>query len=217
MELKEALKTRRSVRAFKDEPVPKEVLRKVLEYAICAPSAINLQPWEFVVVSGEEKKRLSRRLIKAYREKRISCSPGNVKPLSPVFTRRGADSFSALSKYVEGTGKKFEDFINEGSCEFYGAPSAIIVCLDNSFSHRRFLDIGIMLGYLLLAAHDFGLGTCPIGLISAYEDEIKELLNIPESKSVVMGVAIGYPDVDNPINSFRTERDELDQFVRWID
>lgn len=217
MELKEAIRMRKSIRAFKKDPVPKEVLKQVLEYAICAPSAINLQPWEFVVVSGEERERLSKRLIKAYREKKISCSPGNVKPLSEVFTKRGANSFIAMSPYVKEIGKEFEEFINEGSCDFYGAPSAIIICLDNAFSHRRFVDIGIVLGYLLLSAHELGLGTCPIGLICAYEDEIKEVLNIPENKTVVIGVAVGYPDIDNPVNKFKTERDSLDKFVRWID
>jgi nitroreductase len=217
MELKEVIRGRRSIRAFKDDPVPREVLEAVLGNAILAPSAINLQPWEFVVVSGEERKRLSRKLIKAYREKRISCSPGNIKPLSQVYTKRGQGSFMGLSPLIRQIGKEFEEFVNEGSCDFYGAPTAIIVCLDNSFSHRRFVDIGIALGYLLLSAQEFGLGTCPIGLICAYEDEIKEVLNIPENKTVVIGVAIGYPDLSNPINSFKTERDPLNSFVRWID
>lgn len=217
MDVIEAISTRRSVRSFRVDPVPKEVLKKVLQYAICAPSAINLQPWEFIVVSGEEKERLSRKLIKAYREKKISCSPGNVGPLSPTFTKRGSESFLSMSRYIESKGKKFDEFINEGSCDFYGAPSAILICLDKAFSSRRYIDIGIVLGYLLLAAHAHGLGTCPIGLIAAYEDEIKEVLNIPDNKSVLIGVAIGYPNMDDPVNQFRTEREIVDNFVRWVD
>jgi nitroreductase len=66
-------------------------------------------------------------------------------------------------------------------------------------------------------AHEFGLATCPIGLIIAYEDEIKDLLNIPENKNVVIGVALGYPNGDIPINHFKSPRDDLEKFVRWIE
>jgi nitroreductase len=79
------------------------------------------------------------------------------------------------------------------------------------------VDIGVALGYFVLAAHEFGLGTCPIGLITAYEDEIKDLLNIPENKNVVIGVALGYPDGENPINRFKSPREDLENMARWID
>ncbi len=79
------------------------------------------------------------------------------------------------------------------------------------------VDIGVALGYLVLAAHELGLATCPIGLIVAYEDEIKDLLNISQNKHVAIGVALGYPDPEIPINRFKSQRDELAKFVRWID
>jgi nitroreductase len=81
MDFLKVIKERKSIRAFKPDPIPKEKIEEILRLTIHAPSAINLQPWEFIVVTGEEKERLGRRLIKAYREKQISCSPGNVKPL----------------------------------------------------------------------------------------------------------------------------------------
>ena len=217
MDLIEAINGRKSIRAFKPDPVPREKVEGILDVVTNAPSAINLQPWEFFVVMGEEKARLSRRLIKAYREKQISCSPGNVKPLSQTFSKRGVESFQLMNPYLEQAGQDFNRFVNEGSCNFYGAPTAIILCLDNAFSKARLVDIGIALGFITLTAYNFGLGTCPIGLISAYEDEIKELLDIPENKDVVIGVALGHPDPENPINSFKTPRDSIDSFVRWIE
>ena len=217
MDLLDAICGRKSIRAFKPEPVPREQVEKILNVVANAPSAINLQPWEFIVVMGEEKARLSRRLIKAYREKQISCSPGNVKPLSQTFSKRGVESFQLMNPYLERTGQDFNRFVNEGSCNFYGAPAAIILCLDNAFSKARLVDIGIALGYLVLTAYSLGLESCPIGLISAYEDEIKEILDIPENKDVVIGVAIGHADPDNPINSFKTPREGLESFVRWIE
>jgi nitroreductase len=78
------------------------------------------------------------------------------------------------------------------------------------------IDVGTALGYLVLTAHDFGLATCPIGLIADYADEIKDLLNIPENKKVVIGVALGCPDRENPMSQFRSSRADLRELIRWI-
>jgi len=217
MDLIQTIKERRSIRAFKPEPVPKGMIEEILRLTVHAPSAINLQPWEFVVVTGEEKARLSRTLIKAYHEKQIPCSPGNVKPLPKTYGKRGAKTLALMKPFFEEMGVDPGQYLNEGSCNFYGAPVAILLCLDDSFPNARMVDIGIALGYLVLAAHEFGLETCPIGLIVAYEDEIKDLLNIPENKNVVIGAALGYPDLDVPINRFKSQRDDLEKFVRWVE
>lgn len=217
MDLLRVIKERKSIRAFKPDPVPREKIEEILSLTIHAPSAINLQPWEFIVLTGEEKQRLSRRLIKAYREKQISCSPGNVKPLPKTYGKRGAKTLEAMLPFFKEMGADPDQFINEGSCNFYGAPVAILICLDDSFPKARMVDIGLALGYFVLTAHEFGLGTCPIGLIIAYEDEIKDLLNIPENRSVVIGVALGYPNSDIPINRFKSPRDELSKSIRWIE
>jgi nitroreductase len=217
MDLVKVMTERKSIRAFKSDPVPRKTVEEILNLVLHAPSAINLQPWEFFVVLDEERERLSRRLLKAYREKQISCSPGNVKPLAQTFSRRGVASFDAMNPILEGLGLTFDRFINEGSCNFYGAPAAVIFCLDNAFSKARLVDIGIGLAYFVLAAWNLGLGTCPIGLISAYEDEIKEVLDIPDNKDVVIGAALGHPDWDHPLTGLQTPREGLENFARWID
>jgi nitroreductase len=217
MDLFNAIKERKSIRAFKPDPVPRKKVEEILQWVTNAPSAINLQPWEFFVVMGEEKERLSRRLIRSYKEKQISCSPGNVKPLADQFTKRGVQSFQLMDPYLKEMGTEFNAFINEGSCNFYGAPVAVILCLDNAFSKARLVDIGVALGYLVLVAQASGLATCPIGLINAYEDDIKEVLSIPDNKDVVIGVALGHPDLNSPVNRFKTPRESLESFVKWID
>jgi len=217
MDLFEVIQGRKSIRAFKPHSVPKERIEEILGLAIHAPSAINLQPWEFIVVIGEEKERLSRRLIKAYREKQISCSPGAVKPLPKTYGRRGARTLEMMTPFFEEMGVSSDQFINEGSCNFYGAPVAVIICLDNSFSKARLVDIGAALGYFVLSAHGHGLATCPIGLITAYEDEVKDLLNIPDDKDVVIAIALGYPDGESPINRFKSVREGLEKVVRWVE
>ena len=118
MELWQAIRERKSIRAYKHDPIPKETIEEILRLTIHAPSAINLQPWEFIVVTGEEKERLSRKLIKAYKEKQISCSPGNVKPLPETYRQRGIASSESMEPYLKQIGVPFKQFTNEGSCNF---------------------------------------------------------------------------------------------------
>jgi len=217
MDVVQAIKERKSIRAFKSDPVPRRKVEEILKLAANAPSAINLQPWEFTVAVGEERERLSRRLIKAYREKQVACAPGNVKPLPAEVIARGVQAAEGMKPHLDEMGIDFNRFVNEGSCNFYGAPVAIILCIDNAFAKWNYVDIGITLGYLVLAAHSAGLCTCPIGLITAYGEEIKEELSIPENKDVVIGVALGYPDWDIPINRFKSSREGLEIVARWID
>jgi nitroreductase len=216
MDALEAIRERRSARAFKPVPVPREKVEEILSLAVNAPSANNLQPWEFVVVMDEERERLSRKLLKAYKEKQISCGSGAVKPLPKAIRQRGVKTLEAMKLYVEKTGSDVDSFVNEGSCNFYGAPTAIIICIDDCFSARQFVDVGTAVGYLGLAAQASGLATCPIGLITDYADEIKELLNIPDNKRVVIGVALGYADKENPMGQFRSSRADISELVRWI-
>ena len=214
MDLLEAIEERRSTRAFLDRPVERETLERVLSAAIQAPSAINLQPWEFTVVSAEEKKRLSRILVKRMKERNISCGPGAKSPLPEYFLKR---QIGLLECILPNLSDKipFEEFINGGSCNFYGAPVAVIITLDQVFSSARLTDIGIVVGYFVLAAHAMGLGTCPIGLITAFGDDIKEMLNIAEEKQVVIGIAVGYRDPGAPVNEARSERVPLSDLVKW--
>jgi len=121
MDLMEAMKQRRSARAFLERPVARETLELLLHLATQAPSAINLQPWELTVVSGEEKKRLSRLLVKRMKERNISCGPGAKRPLSEAFMARQRGLLNTLQPNLpENT--LFQDFINEGAATFTAHP-----------------------------------------------------------------------------------------------
>jgi nitroreductase len=214
MELEKVINERHSTRAFLDKPVPRETIEKLLTLSTKAPSAINLQPWEFTVVMGVERKRLSKVLVKSMRERNISCGPGAVRPLPEYFMDRQRKLMDCILPHLE-KGISFQDFINEGSCNFYGAPAAIIVTIDQVFSNARLVDLGIVIGYMVLTAHNMGLGTCPIGLISAFADEIKEMLNIADEKDVVMSIGVGYPDPDSPINQAISDRAPIHEVARF--
>jgi nitroreductase len=212
-----AMTNRQSARAYLSKPVARADIEDILKYAGMAPSAINLQPWEYVIVYGEEKDRLVQQLKRAHAERNISCGPGTENPLPDIFKNRSRRASQAMAPKVAEMGLKFNQFVEEGSCSFYGAPIAIIVTLDRLFPKIRYLDVGLSVSYLLLAAQAKGLATCPIGLITAYGDEIAGALDISDDKEIVLGIALGYADTQSPINCFKTDRENLDAFRFWYE
>ncbi len=217
MDLLTAMKTRSSVRSFLDEPIQRNTIEAVIKNASRAPSALNLQPWELHVVMGSERKRLSKKLLKSYKERGITCGPGTTKPLPEKFISRARKCADDMSPLIKRMGQEFKTFVNEGSLEFYGAPCVVLIFLDESFPPERMLDAGSFIAHFVLVSHVMGLGSCPIGLTSSYSDEIRDFLNVPDSKKLVMSIAVGKPDLTQAINEFRTERADIDEFVRWID
>mgnify|MGYP001205403373 FL=1 len=212
-----AMTNRQSARAYLPKPVARADIEDLLKYAGMAPSAINLQPWEYVIVYGEEKDRLVQQLKRAHAERNIPCGPGTENPLPDIFKNRSRRASQAMAPKVAEMGLKFNQFVEEGSCSFYGAPIAIIVTLDRLFPKIRYLDVGLSVSYLLLAAQAKGLATCPIGLVTAYEEEIEGDLDISANKEIVLGIALGYADTQSPINCFKTERENLDAFRSWYE
>jgi nitroreductase len=217
MDIISAMKERRSVRAYQEKPVSRADIEAVIAAAGLAPSAINLQPWEFIVSYGEEKERLVRRLKKAHAERKVSCGPGTARPLPQKYAGRSRKAFAVMEPKISQTGMAFNRFIEEGSCSFYGAPVAIIVTIDRVFPSIRCLDVGLGVSYLLLAAQARGLSTCPIGLIVAYADEIADVLAIAPEKEILLGIALGYADESAPVNDFKTGREELNEILSWYE
>jgi len=217
MELFTAMQARKSTRAFLDKPVRRGDIEEIITYAGMAPSAINLQPWEYIITYGEEKERLTRCIAKAHAEHKITCGPGTSKPLPQRYAQRSRDALGIMKPAIAQLDFPFNQFIEEGSCSFYGAPIVIVITMDKVFPQIRYLDIGLSLGYLLLAAHAKGLGTCPIGLITAYADAISEVLSISKEKEILIGIALGYADEDSAANQFKTARGPLSEILSWYE
>ena len=212
-----AMSNRQSARAYLSKAVTRADIEDIFKYAGQAPSAINMQPWEYVIVYGEEKDRLVRRLKKARAESKISCGPGTENPLPDRFKDRSRRASASMAPKIAQMGQEFNSFVEEGSCSFYGAPIAIIVTIDRLFPKIRYLDVGLSVSYLLLAAEAKGLSTCPIGLINAYGRDIADTLDIPQNKEIVLGIALGYADPQCPINQFKTDRENLDAVRFWYE
>lgn len=225
MDVIEAIRTRRSIRAFKPDPVPKKVLRELLDVSRWAPSGGNVQPWHFVVLGGKLLDKVTGRLKEKAKTSWDGNNYINTKPDLPrtgpysEFLMSRQQSLRALTdsiRYPPGTknleAKQLEN--REKMLRFFDAPNAIIIYSDDRGS-SAIEGIGIMSQTICLAALAYGLGTCIMGIPVLWPEIFRELLNIPEGKPIVTSIAIGYPDFEDPINTFPRPREPLDNLVEW--
>ena len=217
MELWQAIAQRKSIRVFKPDPVPRDLIKKVLAAGILAPSSANMQPWDFVVVGGKEKDRLSRILLQEFSAKgREYDFAGKEVKFPPQLLERRRLFFDELFQKLRKRGWDPKPFVQESTFRFWGAPVAILVFMDGQMAKRFLFDIGTSVQNIVLAAQAEGLGTHLIGLILKFQHTIKTLVQIPFEKRLVVGICLGYPDTADPINDFQPQRVNLDQAVKWM-
>ncbi len=220
MDAESCLRGRRSVRAFKPEPVPRAVLTEVLELASWSPSYKNSQPWEVIVLSGARKEALSREMVRLFE----SGAPGTADLAPPTGWPPAEEARIArlFQRRRETTGIDLTDpevvrKSKKANFNFYHAPHAIYLFQEGSLSQWSLFDLGLFAQTLMLAAHAKGLGTVPQAFATDYAKEIKEFLGLPAGKRLVLGFSLGYPDPEAPANRFRTDRAPVAEFVRWLD
>lgn len=217
MDIIEAIYTRRSVRAFKPDPVPIEVLEAIMEAALQAPSWENTQPWEFAVVGGHvmhELKDAVRAMMLAGEKPRLDIPwPRYTGHYLERAKRDGRRLFEELeiSKSDPAASKRWRMNMSQ----FFDAPNGVVLYMESSLSEWSLLDSGLALQNLMLAAWIYGVGTCALAAGVIYPDLIRGLLNIPQSKRIVLGVALGYPDLSSAASTFKSSRESLDQLVTW--
>jgi nitroreductase len=228
MELFEAINARKSIRGFKADPVSREVLMELFGVSTRSPSGVNCQPWEIFIARGGVLERLKNAYVEQYRQG-VKPEPviyegmktkGIAPPLSGVYRERqvqlGKQTFQALG-IGKGDHKGMQEYY-EKMYRFYDAPAVIITCADESLLLTSVsFDLGLLTQTIALAAQQYGLGTCIMRAIVDYPEMIKEIVGIPQSKKAVMGIAIGYPDWDAPINRIRTEREPLEKILWFVE
>jgi len=218
MELLEGITTRRSCRAFKTTPIPKETTDHILEVASKSPSYTNTQPWEVAVVSGKKVNELSTILYKIA-ESDTPANPDLPTPREwpPELDKRarehGAKRFRALG--IERENKQQRKELRLLNFRFYGAPSVIFLFMDRALTSWSIFDTGLFVQSIILAAHSFGLGSCLQASIADYPDTVRDFLGIPKTKLLVLGIAMGYPDLEAPINTYQSTRVSLKNFAKW--
>lgn len=216
MDIMSAINERSSTRCFTDAPVPREIIERLLESACNAPSASNQQPWNFIVVGGQNRDRLVEALVSAQQSRGKHYDPSRGKTMPAVYVERSRKLIKSLRSHLEAINVQAVSFLEEGSCSLYGAPVLILVAMEKSHMPFQLIDIGCAVENLCLAAHAGGLGTCIIGMILMFGDVIREQLALPEDLEAMVGVALGYPDRTSAINQFRAPKEEPVSLTRWI-
>ena len=218
MELEEGIASRRSFRAFKSTPVPREVIEKILATASKSPSYTNTQPWEVAVVSGQKKEEL-RRILREMANSGVTPAPDMPLPQTwPAELDRRAREHSARRFKAIGVEREDEQqrkAMRLRNFEFYGAPCALFLFMERTLTPWSIFDMGLFAQSLLLAAHSHGLGSCLQAMLATYPDAVRDFLGIPKTKQLVIGISLGYPDLEARINSYRSQRVGLDKFVHW--
>ena len=215
MELQEAVRDRRSIRAFLDKPVSKKTLVSLLETSRWAPSAVNTQPWRLTAVTGTKRDELEARLVERVKVGGESLEGRYPENVPDDVRRRREELLAGIARAAEESGIAVQELLF-GSYRFYGAPVVIVVSYDSRMGDSTPAGVVAFVTTMLLAARDMGLGTCWLGMPLAYPDIIRETLGIPDSQNLAAVVALGYPDPDSGISNFRSSRDDLDTFVTWI-
>ena len=220
MDAVDCIRTRISIRKFKPEPVPKDVLLEVFNIAKWSPSYKNSQPWEAILLSGAKKEALTASLIDLL-EKGIPPCPDLEEPESWPAPEK-ARIANLFRKRAEATGIDLADpeVVKQAKLAnfaFYGAPHSIYLFQDGSLTPWSLFDLGLFAQNLMLAAHAMGLGTVPQAFATDYAPAIKRFLAIPETKRLVLGLSIGYPDLEAPVNKLRTDRMETAELVQCLE
>jgi len=217
MEIIEAINSRYSVRAFKHDPVPKHILEELLTVAQRSPSWANTQTWEFAVVGGEVMEDLRKSLS----ERAFAQDARNADIDYPEWTgkhrerrsRNGYRLYEHMGIGREDVEKQLNWFVD--MYRFFGAPNAIYIYTEREVSNWAILNVGLVAQTISLAALHFGLGSIMLAAGVSYPDTVRRKLNIPESKQILIAIAIGYPDSEAVVNKFRTERAPLSEVCSW--
>lgn len=220
MEAIECIKTRMSIRKFRHAPVPKNILTEIINTAQWSPSYKNSQPWEVVILSGKKKEELSGLLVRLLEEGK---APEPDIPEAVLWPSEIGERINELMKNrgallgIDLNSPEIKKKSKAANFHFYGAPHGIFLFHDSSLNEWSIFDVGLFAQSLMLAGHAHGIGTVPQGFLIDYSSEIKQFLGIPESKRLVLGISIGYPDMENVINTYRTTRVETEKILRWVE
>jgi len=219
MDIVEAVRSRKSIREYKPDPVPKEILREILDISIRSPSTMNTQPWEITVVTGEILENIRKGNIEMLNSGAKPNPETPHKPSEGKYRQRQVDLaiqiFNLMGIAREDKEKRAE-WIQRGF-RLFNAPAAFILSRDKSLdeSALSLLDIGAITQTICLVALNYGLGTCIGDQGIMFPEVVRKFTGIPESKRIMICIAIGYPDWDFPANKLKTNREPIDSIVTW--
>lgn len=221
MNVLQAIHDRRSIRAFTDTPVADSLITDILDTARWSPSGVNSQPWQVAVVRGATQARITDALIEA-REAGIEPDPDyTYYPTAwhtPYRERRKA---SGLARYAAlGIGREDREAQTQAwydNYRFFGAPVGLFFFIDAQLGQGSWIDMGMFIQSVMLAAQGHGLGSCPQASLAEYPNRVRDILGYPAESLLVCGMSLGHADLAHPANSYRTEREAVERFTRRFD
>ncbi|MEO0036337.1 MAG: hypothetical protein RLZZ501_2360 [Pseudomonadota bacterium] len=218
----EAIESRRAVRAFRPDPVPRETVEAILGLAARAPSGSNIQPWQVWVVTGAAKERLSRRILAAH-----EADDPEQQEEYPYYPDRWEEPYLARRRQLGralygllGIAKGDQAAMKRQfgrNYTFFGAPVGLFLTIDRSLNQGSWFDLGTFLQSILLAARGFGLDTCPQQAFARFNRLIRAELAIPASQVVACGIALGHADPQAPENQLHTPREPRAGFATFVE
>ena len=220
----EAIRSRRSIRAFLPDPISQEDLETILEVAARAPSGSNVQPWKVYVVSGSRIKRLSEDVVRTFMDPELDNQHQEEYPYYPVewktpyIERRRTVGFGLYNLLGLGRddkqGMKLQHARN---FRFFDAPVAMVFTMDKIMRTGSWLDFGCFYQSIMIAARARGIDSCPQAALNRYHKILRQHCEIPESEIVLCCLALGYADHSKIENTLVTDREPVSGFTRFLD
>jgi nitroreductase len=212
------MRSRRSVRAFKPQPLHRELVQEVLDDAASAPSGANIQPWRVHAVSGEVKDALASKLVAAFR---AGAAPGPTHfpdPLPEVFRAKHVDFgtryYTSLGIDRNDTPARMRQ--TERNFSFFGAPVGLIFSIDRRLKPHSWIDLGLFAQNVMIAAKARGIDTCPQVAFAQFHEHVAAHLNMPPDEVTVFGMSMGYGDLSAPVNRADMPRQRGQDLGRFL-
>jgi len=219
--IEEALLSRRSLRAFRPDPVPRETIERILALASRAPSGTNVQPWKVHVVAGGVRDRLAQEMHAGFLEhgeegwqRTYAYYP--TKWRDPYLARRRKLGWDLYGLLGIGKGEREKTKLQHArNFKFFDAPVALVFVIDDDLETGSWLDYGMFIQSVMLAARAFGLDTCPQAAIASAHEVLRRHLPIAPNEVVVCGMSLGFARGDAVENALVTEREPVGGFARF--
>jgi len=216
MNVTDAVHARRSIRAFRPDPVDDDTIARLLTVASRSPSGGNVQPWRIYVVNGESMTRFREFLSdRPPGEPAYDIYPaGLTEPYRSSRFKVGEDMYATIGISRDDKPARFAQFAK--NLDFFGAPAALFCFIDRQMGPPQWSDLGMFLQTFMLLAQEAGLDTCPQEAWAVHEAAVSEFVGAPEEQRIFCGVSIGHADLDHPINSLVSDREPLEVFARFV-
>ena len=220
MDIIDAIHKRQSIRSFKDREVSQETVREILNISKFAPSGGNTQPWKVYVLNQNIMKELESAILHNL-DNGVSEKPNfsiYPQPMSDHLKNRVKECGKLMYGALEIKKDDIEGRLNQlkQNFSFFGAPVGMLITVEKEVDLNGWGHVGHFIQNLCLSSIEFGLGTCLQESWSMYPETVQKITNYKKSEILWCGVALGYPNNDHPINNYRTPREDIETFAKFL-